>query len=215
MAPPDGLDQAKADFTKGTDDVYKGANEAVTSYTKLVDKANNVIDDLNSLEDWWWEDEIKEIQKLFKQVNEKLVELVTKVNKVLDGAVPVLDLFDRAFKWTNDVQGPVSSLALTTKDPATWSFKLWEGPAADAYNDIRITQWVVVQGLADLASGIGVWLIGVGKANAEFMLDLALPLLEFGKTVTAAVLSAVTVVGTLEAIGKLADAIASSGTIPK
>jgi len=204
VAPQDDLAEAKGQFTKGTDDLGKGARDIDKSFGELIAKGNKVIKDLNFIQDMWFGDEVDAIRGLFVKVGDDVKRLLELLGKVLGGSIPVFSLFDAAFEW---VAEPVSSSVVTAKEPAGWSLRAWEGPAALAYLEIRASQSDAIKGLATASGDIGTWLIGVGQSNVKFMLDLVVPVVEFAKSLAAAIVAAVTVAGLLEAIGKLADAV--------
>ena len=211
MPPPDA---AKDAFIGQTNELANKTNECNSKFDELLKKVNKTLDDVGffTRNIWFLNDEVDKLRDLVKQIGEKLKEMCEKVAKIVRGSVPVLSLYDAAFRWSADIQSKVSATSGTVAAPARLSMRgEWEGSASLAYFTVVVPLQVkAVDGVSATASSVSTWLAGVATANLKFMLEILEPVVEVLGKIIAGIAAAATVAGALEGIGRIADALGQS-----
>lgn len=214
MAPE--VDAAKGEFIAKTNELANKTNEANDKYGELIKKVNQAIEKANwfTRNVWFLNDDVDKLSKLATEVLKKLNELREQIAKIVRGSIPVFSLYDAAFRWTNNLQAPISATAGVAGAPATLSVRSqWEGPAALAYfTTVLPMQGSAVTGLSNTASSTSKWLADVASNNLNFMVKILLPVLQVLDKIIAAFTAGVTVAGLLEAIGRIGDALGKAIT---
>jgi hypothetical protein len=122
----------------------------------------------------WFTDEIADALKAFQAAIEeartKVGEILGKLEKTLNGSVPVMSLFQVGLDWSTTVNTNLSPI----KPDITQSggVDTWHGPAHDTYK-IREADQIEATGQAiDQVKSISKWLADVANANVHFVTDL-------------------------------------------
>jgi len=122
----------------------------------------------------WFTDEIADALKKFQEAIEvarqKVSEILTRLEKTLNGSVPVLSLFQVGIDWSTTVNEKLSQI----KPDITQSggIDTWHGPAHDTYKTREGDQLDAVGQAVDEVKGIAGWLSDVANANVHFVTDL-------------------------------------------
>jgi phage-related protein len=132
-------------------------------------------------DDHWWNhvvewltDEIanalKAFQAAIEEARNKIGEILGKLEKTLNGAVPVMSLFQVGLDWSTKVDTTLSRI----KPDITQSggIDTWHGPAHDTYKARESDQNDAVGQAVDEVKGIAKWLSDVANANLHFVTDL-------------------------------------------
>jgi hypothetical protein len=214
MAPT--TDVAKAQFEQRTNELDTKTKDCVSKFEEVVKKINDALNKVNWFTDniWFLNDEVDSLRDKVKEVATKLGEMRDKMFVIIRGSVPVLSLYDAAFRWTTDLQAPISGLSGRVNSPEWLSLRgQWEGPASLAYFTVVIPLQVkAVDGLSATASATSKWLAAVATSNLEFMLKILKLVVEVLEKIIAALTAGATVAGLLEAIGRIGDALGKSTT---
>jgi hypothetical protein len=122
----------------------------------------------------WFTDEIADALKGFEakmeEARTKISEILGKLEKTLNGAVPVLSLFQVSLDWSTQVDTTLSRI----KPDITQSggIDTWHGPAHDTYRLRETDQNAAVGQAVGEVKGIAKWLSDVAEANVNFVSDL-------------------------------------------
>src|SRR5690349_4178802 len=132
-------------------------------------------------DDHWWNkvvewltDEIaaalKDFQVAIEQARQRVGEILGKLEKTLNGAVPVMSLFTVGLDWSTRVNAGLSPIKPDIVQSG--GIDTWHGPAHDTYR-IREADQDEAVGLAiDQVKGTSKWLSDVANANVHFVTDL-------------------------------------------
>ncbi|SDT56019.1 hypothetical protein [Actinoplanes derwentensis] len=146
------------------------------------------------------------VQSTMDRLRESVHEILDFVETVLDGAIPVFSLIDRAFGWLNVVQAPVSAMS-DTAGQYVINLNNWSGSARKAYDQRVPIQVKNIDGLSQAGGEMASWLGELVAVNASYIWMLVKPLFDIGGAILAAVAEAATVVGAFHALGKCAELI--------
>lgn len=132
-------------------------------------------------DDHWWNkvvewltDEIaaalKDFQVAIEQARQRVGEILGKLEKTLNGAVPDMSLFTVGLDWSTRVNAGLSPIKPDIVQSG--GIDTWHGPAHDTYK-IREADQDEAVGLAiDQVKGTSTWLSDVANANVHFVTDL-------------------------------------------
>ncbi|BFU42335.1 hypothetical protein [Krasilnikovia sp. MM14-A1004] len=127
----------------------------------------------NQVVEWFTEeiaDALKAFQAGIEEARRLVGEILGKLEKTLNGAVPVMSLFQVGLDWSTQVNTNLSQI----KPDVTQSggIDTWHGPAHDTYK-VREADQIEAVGLAvEKVKGISTWLSDVANANVHFVTDL-------------------------------------------
>jgi hypothetical protein len=132
-------------------------------------------------DDHWWNkvvewftdelaDALKAFQAAIEEARTKVGEILGKLEKTLNGAVPVMSLFQVGLDWSTQVNTHLSPI----KPDITQSggIDTWHGPAHDTYKTREADQNEAVGQSIEEVKGVGKWLSDVANANVHFVTDL-------------------------------------------
>ncbi|MGC9670633.1 hypothetical protein ACNTMW_29320 [Planosporangium sp. 12N6] len=133
-------------------------------------------------EDHWWNkvvewftDEIKDALKGFQaaieEARKKVGEILDKLEKTLNGSVPVLSLFQVGLDWSTQVNTHLSEIMPDVAQSG--EIDTWHGPAHDTYKSRETYQNDAVGQAIDEVKSLSKWLSDVATANVHFVTDLA------------------------------------------
>ncbi|MGO1053029.1 hypothetical protein [Crossiella sp. CA198] len=126
---------------------------------------------------------------------------------------PIVSLIQAGFDWLIMIQKPVSDMETKVKDPVDRNLDRWTGPTATSYQKVVVAPQAKALGDAhSKAFAIAEWLIKVAQANIEFLSKYAEKIGELASKFVAALVTASTIVGALEALGKAGE---FAGTLVK
>jgi len=187
----------------------KLVEEAITMLKKawedLVDAVDQLLkraqDWLNSDSVWatvveWCTGEIDDavvrIRAAMATIGPMVTAILTKMQKAVEGSVPVLPLFEAALDWGTKIDPPLSELA----PDMTGSGKIdsWRGPAKLTYEKRVADQIDAVDAVVGKVKATANWLGEVGMGNTEYMGSLAGLMAELANELTRMILN-VAVVG--------------------
>lgn len=146
------------------------------------------------------------LRRLVQELRGYLDQIVQAWQAFVDHHAPIVALIRTAFGWIADVRGPVSEMAGIVRRSESPSMREWTGPASSYYfSEVVPGQALAVSQTHPKAELISKWLMGVAQANVEFLLMYAEKVGDGVAKALATAVSAATIVGVLEAIGKAAD----------
>jgi methyl-accepting chemotaxis protein len=122
----------------------------------------------------WFTDEIADALKAFQAAIEeartKVGEILGSLEKTLNGALPVMSLFQVGLDWSTKVNANLTPI----KPDVTQSggIDTWHGPAHDTYRTREADQEEAVGQAIDQVKSISKWLSDVANANVHFVTDL-------------------------------------------
>ncbi|GIF24458.1 ABC-type transporter Mla subunit MlaD [Actinoplanes tereljensis] len=158
----------------------RNIREAWDKLTKAVEDFLQSIRDKLEGDHWWnkvaewFTDEIADALKAFQDAIEvarqKVSEILTKLEKTLNGSVPVLSLFQVGLDWSGTVNPTLSQIKPDVKQSG--GIDTWHGPAHDTYLTREGDQIDAVGQAVDEVKGIAGWLSDVANANVHFVTDL-------------------------------------------
>lgn len=121
--------------------------------------------------------------------------------------VPVIALIKASFDWLTQMQKPVSDIASRVGDfEQNKNCGEWTGQAATYYSvQVVARQQKALDALSPKAEAISKWLTQVAQANIKFLNTYAARIGDIASNAVAALISASTIIGVLEAIGDAAE----------
>ncbi|GAA2843175.1 hypothetical protein [Crossiella cryophila] len=126
---------------------------------------------------------------------------------------PIVSLIQAGFDWLIMMQKPVSDMENQVQKYVDKNLHEWTGPAAKSYKEDVVSPQAKALSNAHLkADAISKWLIQVTQANIEFLSKYAEKIGELASKFVAALVTASTIVGALEALGKAGE---FAGTLVK
>jgi hypothetical protein len=189
--------------------VEKGITELNKGFQELVKGVNSVLQNISwaSMAGAFYL--YKKIEAALKRLDKLIDQMVAEAKKVLDHSAPVISLFRTAFRWTDGVQGPVSSKAAVVRQDAQSNLANWEGNAEKAYRQKQVLQILAMNATGENAQKIGTWLTEVAKINVDFVLAFVDPLVNTGTTLVELGINA-SVANVLETVDTAAQAVGAA-----
>lgn len=170
-------------FRTGINLLETGVRNIHTAWDKLTLAVEQFLEAIRKKveDDYWWSnvvewftDEIagalKAFQSAIKVAREKVGEILGKLEKTLNGSVPVMSLFQVGLDWSTKVS--INLSPITPDVTQSGGIDSWHGPAHDTYKTREAEQNEAVGQAVDQVKGISTWLSDVATANVHFVTDL-------------------------------------------
>lgn len=147
------------------------------------------------------------IRNHLDELRNALMEGMDYAQKVLQGGVPVLSLFQASMDYLNAVQAPVSDIAYDINTPQDDNINYWSGAAASAYKQKQSAQKTAADKTAENAVFISKWLFDVGKTNVAYAVEVVKIFVDAGSELVNVTIDAASVINIQFALDRLAEAI--------
>jgi hypothetical protein len=203
MAPPgDSTDAASSKLA--LEQAFGSLRDAVDL---CVDNFNRIVEGVNH---WAWllgPVPLWFIHNHLDDLRDALKEGISYAQKVLQGGVPVLSLFQTSMDYLNAVQLPVSDIAFDINTPQDDNIQSWSGPASAAYRQKQGAQKTAADKAAENAVFMSKWLYDVGKTNVAYAVEIVKILVDAGAELVNVTVDGLSVINLQFALDHLADAV--------
>jgi hypothetical protein len=207
MATSDDIAQLEIEFGKVIDLLRRGVQEVIDGYNNLVNKANDTLRKIAFASIAAGLYVRHRLQEILNRLRGLLTALVDKCREMIDRATPIYALFRAGFAWETDIRRLVSGKQGVAAADAHSNLANWKGPAQDAYRRRVPLQVSAVAATASTADAVAAWLVDLASANVKVVIALADPLVPIAAKLVEATIDAGSVVGALEAIDSVAEAV--------
>lgn len=112
-------------------------------------------------------DALKEIERIMREAEQKVTEMLSELDASLNGALPVRDLFTVGLAWSEKVNAKLSKITPDIKQSG--GIDSWEGPANRTYRIREQEQEQATSQVSEGAQELGLWLTEVGVSNVQFV----------------------------------------------
>jgi hypothetical protein len=178
-----------------------------TAVDVCVDNFNRIVEGVNH---WGWllgPVPLWFIRNHLDDLRNALKEGITHAQKVLQGGVPVLSLFQASIDYLNAVQLPVSEIAYDINTPQDDNLHSWTGAASSAYKQKQAAQKTAADKAAENAVFMSKWLYDVGKTNVAYAVEIVKILVDAGSELVNVTVDAASIINLQFALDHLADAV--------
>jgi methyl-accepting chemotaxis protein len=159
------------------DDIKKGWDFLIDRINEGIRKIEENFGFLGEL--WAWitdeiDDLVKKISNILRKVKEGVDKIFEKVEKAIDGSVPIISLITTALDWNTHVNIPLSEIAPDLSPSG--AIDNWRGPAHETYLSRVQDQSDAVAAVVGKVKSTSDWLADVARMNMGYVQKLT----EFG-----------------------------------
>ncbi|HWS36137.1 MAG TPA: hypothetical protein VN408_25805 [Actinoplanes sp.] len=122
----------------------------------------------------WFSDDVKDVLKsienILTEAGLKVAEILDRLERSVNGAVPVRSLFTVALDWSTKVNTTLSKIVPDVQQSG--DIDSWHGPAHATYLIRENEQEKAADHVTEAVKEISLWLSEVGVANVDFIANL-------------------------------------------
>jgi len=203
MAPPvDSFEVAssKLALEQAFDSLRDAVDLCVDNFNRIVDGVNHYAWLLGPIPLWFIHNHLDDLRNALR-------EGIRHAEKVLQGGVPILSLFETSIDYLNAVQAPVSDISYDVNTPQDDNINYWSGAAASAYRQKQSAQKTACDKTAENAVFISKWLFDVAKTNVAYAVEMVKILVDAGSELVNVTVDAASLIDLQFALDHLADAV--------
>ncbi|HEY0700695.1 MAG TPA: hypothetical protein VGD43_23175 [Micromonospora sp.] len=194
------IESSRLALTDAFDALRKGVDTCVDGFNHIVDKANDHAWLLGPIPMYLIHNHLDDIRTALKS-------LLDAAERVLQGGMPILSLFQTSIDYLTAVQSPMSDISYDINTPADDNLNYWTGGAATAYAKKQIAQRVAVDRTVDNAAFMSRWLFDIGKTNVAYAVELVKIVVDAGSELVKVSVDGLSIINLPFALDSLAEAL--------
>ncbi|SCE92180.1 hypothetical protein [Micromonospora mirobrigensis] len=193
-------------YRKGTELVEDALRKIRDSWNELVGKVNGLLakveEELNNDSIWatiseWWTEKIanavRAVHEKMEIIQKSVSTVLERVEKAVQGSVPIGSLFETGFRYTTGVLTPLSEIGNDMGGGHNLAY--WQGPTKEVYTQEVEKQTSAVDASVGKVKATSEWLADVATANTAYIAELG----ERGASVAGSILATAIDVGAIGA----------------